>query len=140
MSVEEIADFVRARLGEREQAAQASTPGPWRYNPRQQWRTPDEIAGGLGGEEFVGAGPREATVGVAATGPADHPQSMVDASFIAANDPTFVLADIDAKRQRLAWIEARLAAGEAEPAGWLLRVEALPFARHRDYLDAWRLC
>jgi hypothetical protein len=138
MSVEEIVGFVRARLGEREQAAQASTPGPWRYNPRQQWHTPAEIAGGLAGEEFVGAGPRDATVGVAATGPADHPQSMVDASFIAGNDPTFVLADIDAKRRRLDWIEERLAAGDGEPAGWLLRVEALPYARHPDYRSAWR--
>jgi hypothetical protein len=84
-----------AKLDSLERLAQAATAGPWRYNPGKEWHEPTALAFPPGwrprGEEFVGAGPLESTVGVAATGPADHPQSMADAAFIAANGPDAVL-------------------------------------------------
>jgi hypothetical protein len=68
--------------------AAAAMPGPWRYNPRKQWHVPEDLPRRRNGEEFVGAGPLDATVCVAATGPADEPQSMADARYIAAMNPT----------------------------------------------------
>lgn len=84
-----------AKLDSLERLAHAATAGPWRYNPGKEWHEPTALAFPPGwrprGEEFVGAGPLDATLGVAATGPADHPQSMADAAFIAANGPESVL-------------------------------------------------
>jgi hypothetical protein len=50
------------------------------------------------GEEFVGAG-ELVTVCVAATGPADDPQSMADARHIALWDPQAVLQLVAAIRK-----------------------------------------
>jgi hypothetical protein len=82
-----------AAVEKRLAVAEAATPGPWRYNPNKAWHLPEDLASRRNGEEFVGAGPLDATIGVAATGPADHPQSMADAAFIAANDPARIIRD-----------------------------------------------
>jgi hypothetical protein len=91
--------WLHARLDEDERVARLATPGPWRYDPDKQWHTPEDLPRGVGGEEFVGAGPLDATIGVAATGPADHPQSMADALFIARHDPVRILREVGAKRR-----------------------------------------
>ena len=87
----DVVSRLLAAIDERERLARAATSGPWRYNPRKEWHEPTALAFPPEmrppGEEFVGAGPLDATVGVAATGPTGHPQSMADAAFIAANDP-----------------------------------------------------
>lgn len=102
MSADELVVRLQATLDEIERLAKAATPGPWRYNPRKEWHEPTALAFPPEmrprGEEFVGAGPLDATVGVAATGPADHPQSMADAAFIAANDPADVLRLVQSHR------------------------------------------
>lgn len=104
-----LLEFIEARLGDVEALALAATPGPWRYNPNKQWlphadKTTRDVAALVGyrGDEFVGAGPLAATVGVAVTGPADDPQSMADARFIARHDPARVLREVEAKRRLLA--------------------------------------
>ncbi|MFF0092764.1 hypothetical protein ACFYSF_22765 [Streptomyces canus] len=61
----------------------SATGGAWWYDPEKMWNDP-----GLHfGEEFVAAGPVDRPVCVAATGPADHPQSMADAAYIASVNP-----------------------------------------------------
>ncbi|MEU6595061.1 hypothetical protein ABZ923_38690 [Streptomyces sp. NPDC046881] len=61
----------------------AASEGAWWYDPEKMWNDP-----GLHfGEEFVAAGPVDRPVCVAATGPADEPQSMADAAYIACLDP-----------------------------------------------------
>jgi hypothetical protein len=61
----------------------AATEGGWWYDPEKMWNDP-----GLHfGEEFVAAGPVGRPVCVAGTGPADDPQSMADAAYIACLDP-----------------------------------------------------
>lgn len=65
--------------------ARAATPGPWRHDPAKQWHAPEDLAERRNGEEFVGAG--KPTIAIAATGPADHSQSMMDADHIALHDP-----------------------------------------------------
>jgi hypothetical protein len=77
--VSEIADFLRARIAERRALAEAASPGPWRTNAEH-----DEVLAADGitvAEGFALSGRQlRATV--------DH---------IAANDPTAVIADCDAK-------------------------------------------
>jgi hypothetical protein len=130
-----ILAFVNARLDEREAAAKAAFPGPWRYNPAKQWHLPDDYPSRRNGEEFVAAGPLDAATCVAATGPADHPQSMVDATFIALNDPAYVLADIAAKRRILGW--AQTGALPEYEIDYVLTALAAPFAQHADFAPAW---
>jgi hypothetical protein len=97
--VDALVAFLRQQLDTDERLARAATPGPWRYNPNKQWHAPEHLAARTQGEEFVGAGPLDATIGVAATGPADHPQSMVDALHIAEHDPARVLRQAAAMRR-----------------------------------------
>jgi hypothetical protein len=84
--------------------AEAATAGPWWYNPGKQWLDPDafERYDLTRGEEFVGYGGPSPFVGaVAATGPANNPQSMADAAFIARHDPAAVLRRIAGDRKLL---------------------------------------
>lgn len=104
-----LAGFVSDRLDEKAAKARAATPGPWRHNPEKEWHTdPAMLARAkqrrltYGGEEFVGAGPLDETVCVAATGPADDARSAADAAHIATNDPAAVLASVEADRRILA--------------------------------------
>ncbi len=88
--------WLRAQLDADERAASAASPGPWGHNPTTEFRMP-----GTGPLEFVGGGVADTPeyYGVAATGPADDPQSMADAAHIARHDPTHVRFDVAAKRQ-----------------------------------------
>jgi hypothetical protein len=157
MSGVDLVTFLRARLDEREAAAKAAFPGPWRYNPDKQWHLPDDYPSRRNGEEFVAAGPLDAATCVAATGPADHPQSMADATFIVLNDPQFVLADVAAKRRIVdahADPKHYCAPGPIDRAGhtwyeagekrWAdipclhLRLLAAPYASHPDCRPEWR--
>lgn len=158
----DLASWVLEQIAEDERTARAATPGPWRYNPAKEWHSPEELAKPpimrLPGEEFVGAGPLDATIGVAATGPADDPQSMVNAAYIATWDPARVLAECDAKRKIIAmWedpaavrslpegvhdgrdddeMEAQVASAEAINA--VVHLVALPYADRPGYREDWR--
>ncbi len=82
-----------------ELAAQAATAGPWRHNPNKQWHDGHDFDTLKNGQEFVAYGGPSPFVGcVAATGPADDPQSMADAAHIALHDPERVLRDVAAHR------------------------------------------
>jgi hypothetical protein len=94
-----LTEFLAAALDEDQRVAEAATPGPWRYNPHKEWHTPPiPLAVQVPGEEYVACGPLESPTCVAATGPAEDGQSMDDAEFIAAHNPTRALAEIAAKR------------------------------------------
>jgi hypothetical protein len=101
----DLVEFLRAALDEDERVARAAMPGPWTHNPAKEWFTDlDKLRAARagipqsGGEEFVKAEVDGRVVGVAATGPADDPQSMADAAHIARHDPARVLAEVAAKR------------------------------------------
>jgi hypothetical protein len=146
--VNDLVEWLQARFDEVERVARAATAGPWRYNPKKAWHLPADLPTRRNGEEFVGAGPLDATIGVAATGPADHPQSMADAQFIALWDPARVLAEVDAKRRLL----AEHPCGDDGFCGdgiglvgckWAwpcptVRLIALPDADQPGYRDEWR--
>lgn len=101
--MKDLVERLVAAIEAKEAKAQSAIPGPWRYNPAKEWHSSEELAKPrwlrLPGDEFVGAGPLEATIGVAATGPANHLQSMADAAFIADNDPADVLRRCAADRE-----------------------------------------
>lgn len=52
--------------------------------------------------------------------------------------PRFVLAEVQAKRERLAWIESELADDETnETAQWLAQLEARPYAGQDGWREEW---
>lgn len=58
---------------------------------------------------------------------------------IAHWDPARVLAEVDAKRQRLDWIESELGDDSTnETVQWLTQLEALPYADRPGYRPEWR--
>lgn len=110
---EALAEFLTAKVRADEKLADAATPGPWRYNPNKEWHLdPQRLALArrgipmFGGKEFVAAGPdddkSETTVGVAATGPSNHRQSMVDAYYISEWDPLRIKAECAMKLRLIA--------------------------------------
>jgi hypothetical protein len=77
--VSEIADFLRARYAERRALAIAASPGPWHANAEH-----DEVVA----EDGITVADGFALSGRQLRATVDH---------IAANDPTDVIADLDAK-------------------------------------------
>lgn len=84
-------DTLRAELDRRLAVARAASWDEWRHNPAKQWHLPEDLPLRRRGEEFVAAGPTDSPTCIAATGPADDPQSMADAAHIALHDPADAL-------------------------------------------------
>jgi hypothetical protein len=113
--MDDLIAFLRARLDEREAKARRAKPGPW----------------------FDDGG------SVCATHPTDQVVDYTEsAEHIAANDPEFVLADVDAKRRVIdewraedsyGWYE-----GYRDAIEHVLQLLALPYAGHADYREKWR--
>jgi hypothetical protein len=82
-----LVEFLRARLNEREQMARAASPGPWRPNAEH--------------DEVVAVDDVTVAEGFALSGR----QLRATVDHIAANDPTYVLADVAAKRAILAKLD-----------------------------------
>ena len=135
--------FFEARLDDDTSAAEAATPGPWWHNPGKQWLGPDafERYDLAKGEEFVGyGGPHPFTGAVAGTGPADNPQSMADAAFIARHHPTRVLAEVYAKRAIVKLYRLAVAHQQADVSQAYLdaiRVHAATYGDHPDFDERW---
>lgn len=137
-----LVEFLRARLDEREQAAQAATRGPW-------WAVgtlfPEE---GSHAEEML----RGYVDGLDAGEVTKEDIKGADAWHIALNDPSAVLADVEAKRRivddlyapKLPYDHEDSALSYVHARGWnaavaaTLRLLALPYADHPDYDPSWR--
>ena len=159
--MDDLLQFLRARLDEDERVARAATEGPWWYNPGKQWLGPEafEKYDLRQGEEFVGyGGPHPFTGAVCATGPANNMQSMQDAEHIARHDPARVLAEVEAKRRIIEEHKPAVPKGRpnrergcltcttaqewdaaANEANCLtLRLLASPYADRPGYREEWR--
>jgi hypothetical protein len=121
---DEMVAWLKAQLDEDERTASAASPGPWGYNPTHEFRMP-----GSGPLEFVGGGVEPDFHGIAATGPADDPQSMADAGHIARHDPTHVRHDVEAKRRII----------ERYRDGEVVRLLAAGYRDRPGYRDEWNL-
>ncbi|THA82739.1 DUF6221 family protein [Streptomyces sp. A0592] len=158
--MDDLVQFLRARLDEDEQAARAATGGPWVLDDErhaEQILTADESVVVVGGSRWSGEAPVFETT--------------ADGLHIARHDPARVLAEVDAKRRILllhnipAVVSPKMAAlglreGEAPEddrrcAGCgldnmddpitpdvnacpILRALALPYAGHDDFKEEWR--
>ncbi|MEV6791274.1 DUF6221 family protein [Streptomyces sp. NPDC051320] len=132
----DLVQFLRDRLDEDARMARPATPGPWTYNLGKQWHAPEDLAARANGEEFVRAGSLDNPICVAATGPADDPQSIADAIHIARQDPARALREVEGKRRIIdeTW------GGPDHDDMWRFHIQllALTYADHPDYRQEWR--
>jgi hypothetical protein len=117
----DLVQFLRARLDEDEEIARAATQGDWVWS-----------------REFVSPpGYHHRTIG---------PLEPGDSAFIAAHEPARVLAEVEAKRVLLADYERFVAERRRMMGGWDSYPEASPvltafaavYADHPDYRQEWR--
>lgn len=113
----DLVQFLRDRLGEDEQAARVAAPGPWAVD---------------GGSVYVGHPINEVV---------DYSES---AAHIARHDPARVLAEVEAKRAIVDWVEECRAFfwqtdGTLMPSAYrVLAPLAAIYADHLDFRDEWR--
>jgi hypothetical protein len=68
-----------------------------------------------------------------------HEVFVPNAEHMARWDPARVLAEVDAKRERLTWIEGELGDDPTdEAAQWLAKLEGMPFAGRPGWREEWR--
>lgn len=140
----ELVEFLRARLDEDDRAARAATAGPWRHSSDKHHHEPGTPR--FSEAVFAGAAGKAATC-VATTGETDDPQSMADAAYIARQDPARVLREVEAKRTILAMhapserteygAQVCSRCSDLSPCD-TLRLLALPYSDHPDYDESWR--
>ncbi|MFS0697768.1 DUF6221 family protein [Streptomyces nitrosporeus] len=139
-SMDDLVQFLRARLDEDEQAARAAAePEQWvelNRTPQtswsvEYWADPDRAA-------VVAEGSSAYPVVVTTQG-MEEADAEARAAHIARHDPTRVLAEIDAKQRLIEWV-LRWPMRPAPPSSvdGVLELLALPYAGHPDHRDAWR--
>ncbi|MDX3835625.1 DUF6221 family protein [Streptomyces europaeiscabiei] len=96
--MDDLVQWLTARLDTDEQIAREATEGPWRNAPTARHHA---TASGRSEEAVFGSPPDVGAMVVAVTGEAVERRNLVNAEFIAAHDPARVLREIDAKRQLL---------------------------------------
>lgn len=126
-----LVEFLRARLDERKAQAWAATDGPWRV--AAEGSEGSRIAPDYGDI-------RTKSRWIAIIDGRVQPEDGRNARHIVANDPSYVLADIAAKRRIVDYLGHTL----KNEMGWdgmdeyVLECLALPFAAHPDYDPSWR--
>ncbi|MFE2164873.1 DUF6221 family protein [Streptomyces sp. NPDC059447] len=156
--MDDLVQFLRARLDEDEQTARAASPGPWKPGEEH--------------DEVVAVDDITVAEGFALSGQ----QLRATVDHIARHDPARVLADVAAKRMLLdassascppgcsaehafrgscalrwmgpvheeddgRWLHDDTGARFMAPpvtSEWTLRVSALPYSAHPDYRPEWR--
>lgn len=131
--MDDLIEFLKARLDEDQQEALAAAPGPWRANAEQ-----DEVLA-VDGETVAD--------GFALSGQ----QLRATVRHIALHNPARALREVEAKRRILNGCEEAIDEFEQQRTGgkmntrWvrlnaehLLRLLALPYADHEGYHEDWR--
>ncbi|MCG0069713.1 hypothetical protein CFC35_05650 [Streptomyces sp. FBKL.4005] len=131
--MDELVEFLRARLAEDERAARQATEGPWTA----------EVSGETG-HCVIPSDAQSTREYVART---QLYAAAFDAEHIARHDPARVLREIEAKRRLLNEYtkvatndvnEVEYAHGWANALGEAVRLLALPYADHPNYRKEWR--
>lgn len=125
--MDDLVQFLRARLDEEQTEAEAASPGPWTVNAE--------------GDEVLAVDGIAVADGFALSGR----QLRATTAHIARHDPDAVLRRVEAWRRLLFQFEQRgnsVRAVVAPSSGgvWddMLRLLALPYADHDDYRPEWR--
>lgn len=136
---DELVGWLRQQLDEDEQVARIVSDGG--YDP-QTWRAGPDGPGHVGvlifGDDHMIGDPPDAIE------EADGPLAVVlggraEHRHIARWDPARVVAEVEAKRERLDWIEGQLRDDPAdETAQWLAKVEGKPYADRPGWREEWR--
>ena len=127
--MDDLIAFLKTRLDEDEQTAHEATDGPW----------VDEFSGETG-HCVIPADAMSTREYVAKT---QLLAALPDARHIARHDPARVLAEVEAKRRLLDWLE-RTRSWATDNNLWTydeaeaLKLLALPYADHADYRDEWK--
>jgi hypothetical protein len=130
-TADDLVQFLHARLQEDKQLVQSATPGPWSQSGIGDYGwTVDFSRPGAGVETE------------------DSDQGRADADFIAWNDPTRALREVNAKQELMTGFYDTVRSADGSIEGeWncfsdmgdtLLRLLALPYADHPDYKQSWR--
>lgn len=137
--MDDLIEFLRARLDEREAKARAATRGPWLVEHDEDKAIAVRSYDPSLGAEAYG----EATV---AYDPNDYGDG--DFAHIAANNPEFVLADVAATRELLSEHQDTGIGLCGTCVDWLndhlkwpcrtVRLLALPYADHPQYRESWK--
>ena len=120
--MDDLADFLQARLDEDEWVALAVGTGP---NSPEKW-TASQYREGVRPWRIDG---QCSLVVEAVCGP--------DAAHVVRHDPARVLREVEAKRRivdRYAWLREH---GDTGGAAWVLPLLAAPYAAHPDYRPEW---
>lgn len=130
--MDDLIEFLHARLDDDERIARAATDGPWTIR-------------------FLGLHDLSTVVkGVELLAQLDGSRAASNSVHMAVHNPARVLAEVDAKRRILEWHIGQ----RDDKTPWgdpvvicycgydlpcsTLRLLALPYADHPDYRDAWR--
>jgi hypothetical protein len=136
---DDIVAFIRARLGQDEQAARAAGAQRWDASGWTFATSPDEVATG---DERVVVGSVDDDRGDGNLAAVEH---------IARHDPARVLREVEAKRALLAWVQDRLHDAEDFPADEEYRLKAIqalrihlpllaaPYSDHPAFREEWAL-
>ena len=132
----DLVEFLNARLDEDEQAARAAGDDRWALIPVYEDAT---IRHGRMPE------PRSIQMVEANGEEVGNVHGVAHAEHIARHDPARVLAEVDAKRQVVAYVAGELEDKGGDNPWWyedklrpVLCLLALPYADHPDYDEAWR--
>jgi hypothetical protein len=129
--VDDLVAFVRRCLDEDERVALAAIQE--HSDPSGRWA--------LGGDSDDNVRPADPTGNDwVAVGPWDGGLGDATAAHIARWDPARVLAEVEAKRERLLWIEGELADDDTqETVQWLAQLEAQPYVGQDGWREEWQL-
>ncbi|MFF5404590.1 DUF6221 family protein [Streptomyces misionensis] len=148
--MDDLVEFLRARLDHDEQVAREATVGPWRNAPTARRHL---TASGRSEEAVFAAPPDTGALIVATTGEASERRNLVNAEHIARHDPARVLAEVEAKRRIVRALESaevalrntepgkepyELMTGSVNSLRAVVQMLASVYADHPDYRAEWR--
>lgn len=120
--MDDIVQFLRARLDEDERTARAATDGPWTIRSLGR----HDLSTVVKNNELLAQ--------------LDGSRAASNSVHMAVHNPARVLAEVEAKRRRIDLLADAIQRGhdDYDIATELLPLEALPYGDHPDYRNEWR--
>jgi hypothetical protein len=129
--VDELMEFVHARLDEEEQAARVATEGPWRLGEPLPYADP--------GGGFIIESDRDEVAGPGHSG--GGVWKPLDAQYIVRHDPARTLRDVQARRKTLIRCQEEMLSGIPRLV-WFGKQTVWEMAQrcsdHKEFREDWR--